>query len=351
VFSLLRAARGIFASRRVAFGSARTLQRDAAGTPFTIEHTAVSCAIFTPGTGIRFLQVATSLGSVDIELSTRLFDGWGSVQHGIVAITKGFAEGAADVSGALGPLLEDLLSILSLSANAWVGSLRVASGEDCENDLSVVHTKGCDTGPSDLRELSEVATGALLDRIAAHPSAMLLWKIAGSYRRALSHWDQQSTALSHLHEGFLAMSNVLIPFLCEARGLTTPGLADEYKVRTDRLSTHVLQAELYQDDVVCFQAAQAAWHRANSINQQPMGGDEFSSDDAHVTAARYLRSSVIRVAELEDRYRSVLLTSPYDVPLGAIHETERQLAQWEPDSRSQAFARRPHGRLERGSQI
>jgi hypothetical protein len=329
VFSLLRAARGILASRRVAVGSARTLQRDAAKIPFIIEHTAVSCAIFSPGTGIRFLQVGTSLGPVDIELSTRLFDGWGSVQHGVVAITKGFAEGAADVSGALGPLLEDLLSILSLSANAWVGSLRAASSEDCENDLAVVHAKVCDTAPLDPRELSEFATGALLDRIGAHPSAKLLWKIAGNYRRALAHWDQQSTALSHLHEGFLAMSDVLIPFLCEARGLTKSELADEYRVRTDRLSNHVLQAELYQDDVACFQAAQAAWHRASSSNQQAMEGDDFAPDDVHVTAARYLRSSVIRVAELEDRYRS-LLTSPYDVPLGASHETERQLAQWEP---------------------
>jgi hypothetical protein len=248
-----------------------------------------------------------------------------------VAITKGFVEGAADVGDALGPLLEDLLSILSLSANAWVGSLRAASGEDCQNDLSVVRPKACDIAPLDPRELSEVATGALLDQIAGHASAKSLWKIARSYRRALAHWtaDQQSTALFHLHEGFLAMSDVLISFLCEARGLTKAELADEYKVRTDRLSTHVLQAELYQDDVVCFQAAQAAWHRANSSTQQAMEGDDVAPDDAHFTAARYLRSSVIRVAELEDRYRSILLRSPYDVPLGASHETERQLAQWE----------------------
>jgi hypothetical protein len=351
VFYLLRAVRAISARPKATATSPRTLQQGATGAPFAIEHTAVSCAIFSPGTGIRFLQVATPLGPVDIELSTRLFDGWGSVQHGVVAITKGFAEGAADVSGALGPLLEDLLSILSLSANAWVGSPRAASSEDCENDLAVVHAKVCDTAPLDPRELSEVATGALLDRIAAHPSAKLLWKIAGNYRRALAHWDQQSTALSHLHEGFLAMSDVLISFLCEARGLTTAELADEYRVRTDRLSTHVLKAELYQDDVVCLQAAQAAWHRANSGNQQAMEEDDFAPDDAHVTAARYLRSSVIRVAELEDRYRSVLLTSPYDVPLGASQETERQLAHWEPGSRSRAFARGPHGRLERGSQI
>ena len=103
VFSLLRAVRAISARRKATAASKRTLQQGAPGTPFTIEHTAVSCAIFSPGTGIRFLQVATSLGPVDIELSTRLFDGWGSVQHGVVAITKGFAEGAADVSGALGP--------------------------------------------------------------------------------------------------------------------------------------------------------------------------------------------------------------------------------------------------------
>lgn len=354
MFSLLRAVRAISTRRKVAASSAQTVQRDAAGIPFAIEHTAASYAIFKPGTGIRFLQVATSLGPVDIELSTRLFDGWGSVQHGVVAITKGFASSGADVSGALGSLLEDLLAILSLSSNAWVGLFRAGCDDDWEKDPSVGHARLDDAAAAvELRELHEVATGALLDRIAAHPCAKELWKVARSYRQALAHWtaEQQSIALAHLHEGFLTMSDVLIRFLCEARGLTRANLADEYRVRMEGLSTHVLQTELYQDDVVCFQATEAAWRRANSDNQQVMEGDDFAPDDVHVTAARYLRSSVIRVAELEDRYRSILLTSPYDVPLGANHETERQLAQWEPGSRSRAFARGPHGQLERGSQI
>ena len=350
VFPLLRVVRAISARRKVATDSARPSRGPAAGIAFTIEHTVASCAIFSPRTGIRFLQVATSLGPVDVELSTRFVDGWGSVQHAIVASVKGFAPSGADVSGALGSLLEDLLSILSLSANAWVGWLKTATDNDCEKNPSVVDARLCDAAAVELRELHEVATGALLDRIAAHPCAKELWKVARGYRQALAHWtgEQQSIALAHLHEGFLTMSDVLIRFLCEARGLTRAELANEYRIRAEGLSKHVLQAELYQDDVVCFQAAEAACRRMNSGNLQVTEGDDFAPDDVHITAARYLRSSVIRVAELEDRYRSILLTSPYDVPLAASHQTEHQHARWEVSSQGRTLARTPHDHLERG---
>jgi hypothetical protein len=353
VFPLLRVIRAISARRNVATDSAQLSREPAAGIAFTIEHTVVSCAIFSPRAGIRFLQVATSLGPVDVELSTRFVDGWGSVQHAIVASAKGFAPSGADVSGALGSLLEDLLSILSLSANAWVGWLKTATDNDCEKNPSVVDARLCDAAAVELREVHEIATGALLDRIAAHPCAKELWKVARGYRQALAHWtgEQQSFALAHLHEGFLTMSDVLIRFLCEARGLTRAELANEYRIRAEGLSKHVLQAELYQDDVVCFQAAEAACHRMNSGNLQVTEGDDFAPDDVHVTAAQYLRSSVIRVTELEDRYRSILLTSPYDVPLAASHQTEHQHSQWEVGSRDRTFARTHHDHLERGSQI
>jgi hypothetical protein len=336
VFHLLRAVRAISATKKVVAGSARTPQQSDA-VPFAIEQTAASFAIFNPGAGLRFLQVATSLGPVDIELTTRRFDDWGSVQHGIVANTKGVAPNGTDISVALDSVLEDLLSILSLSANAWVGSPQA-----CDTDQPA----------GDLRELNEVATGALLDRIAAHPNAKELWQVARSYRQALAYWtsDQQSMALHHLHGGFLAMSDVLIRFFCEARGLTRTELAGEYRVPMEKLSKHVLEAELYQDDVLCFQAAEGAWQRVNSEGRQVIEDDDYAPDDVHVTAARYLRSSVIRVVELEDRYRSILLTSPYDVPLGAGNVTEPQRARWEVGSRRPSFARGPLDELERGSQ-
>jgi len=353
VFPLLRAIRAISARRKVAADSAQPSREPAAGIAFTIEHTVASCAIFSPRTGIRFLEVATSLGPVDVELSTRFVDGWGSVQHGIVATVKGFAPSGADVSAALASLLEDLLSILSLSANAWVGWLKTATDHDREKNPSVVDARLCDAAAVELRELHEVATGVLLDRIAVHPCAKELWKVARGYRQALGHWtgEQQSIALAQLHEGFLTMSDVLIRFLCEARGLTRAELANEYRIHAEGLSKHVLQAELYQDDLVCFQAAEAACRRMNSDGQLVKEDDDFAPDDVHVTAARYLRSSVIRVAELEDRYRSILLTSPYDVPLAASHQTEHQHAQWEVGSRDRTLAITPHDHLERGSEI
>lgn len=352
MFPLFRVFRAIFARERVAADSAQPSRPPTAATAFTFERAVASFAIFSARAGIRFLQVATSLGPVDVELSTRFVDGWGSVEHGIVATVKGFVPGGADIGGALGSLLEDLLSIISLSANAWVGSLTAARDDDCEKSASVVHARLCDAAEVGLRELHEVATGALLDRIAAHPCAKDLWKVARSYRQALANWtaEQQSNSLAHLHEGFLTMSDVLIRFLCEARGLTRAELASEYRITAEGLSKYVLQVELYQDDIVCFQAGEAACRRMSSGIQQVVEGDDFAPDDVYVTAARYLRSSVIRVAELEDRYRSILLASPYDFPL-ASHQTEQQHAPWEVGSRDRTLTSTPRDQLERGSQI
>src|ERR1700685_3437239 len=95
VFPLLRVMRAISARWRVAADSMQPSRPLAAAIAFTIERNVASCAIFSPRTGIRFLQVATSLGPVDVELSTRFVDGWGSVEHGIVATVKGFAPSGA----------------------------------------------------------------------------------------------------------------------------------------------------------------------------------------------------------------------------------------------------------------
>jgi hypothetical protein len=340
VFRLLRSLRAFGRRDSAGHSSAHILQTNPVTIPFRVKHTANSCAIFSPGAGIRLLQAATSLGLVDIELTTQYLDGWGSIEYPVLAVTQGVAPNGGDVNGALRPLLEDLLAIVSVGANAWVGSFGTRCEKTSESNDSAVCVRSSDTSTLEVREMSEAATGALLDHISGHPSAKALWKAAHFYRQALAYWipEQQPIALVHLHDGLLTMSNVMTRFLCEARGLTASELASETRIPTQGLSAHVLRSELYQEDTECFRAAEAAWRRANS--QAQSAEDEiYATDDAHVMAARYLRSSIVRVAELEERHRSTLLSRPYDIPIGTGHEAEPHGAERELGARRRSLAR------------
>src|SRR6202041_3236993 len=134
------------------------------------QHTTDSCAIFGPGAGIRLLQAVTEIGPVDIELTTQFADGWGSVEHQVVAVTSGAAPAGANVNEALRLLLEELLAIVSVSANAWVGSFGKRCDEANESKDSAVCSRPKGISAFEVREVNEMATGALLDQISAHPS-------------------------------------------------------------------------------------------------------------------------------------------------------------------------------------
>jgi hypothetical protein len=254
----------------------------------------------------------TKEGPVDIELFTRFVDGWGPVQDSIVAVTSGVVQDATDLDAVLVPVLDDLLSIISVSANVSVGSFRVDSkGRSQESSVVTVDESG------EFRRLNEVATGAILERIAAHTCSVELWKVASSYRSALNHWNtlDQSVAISHLHCGCLTMVDVLTRYLCESRGLSERELADSLKVVQNNLPSYVLETELYRDDVACLRAAEAAVSRVDEDRGQALEEYSYIPDDAELAIARYLRSAIIRVAELEEPHRITLLSSPYDLPL------------------------------------
>lgn len=281
-------------------GSAPTAAAPAASlarTVFSLACGAPSCAVFKPGAGIRISQIVTPLGPVDVELSTGYADGWGHIEYGIMAVAKGSAATEEDQSSALGAALSDLLAALSVSANAWVGDL-TALVEDSPS--LCVQPEG-----DQVRELDEEATGAFLDRLGAHPNASGLWKTLHCYRQALAHWtpEEQSVALAKLHEGFLMLSESLIPFLCESRGLTTSEVAKAYGVRQEELQARALEVELYRDDKMCFRSAQVAWQaclpQPGIVAERCLPSRRCPCDRRSVSALRHLsRFGIGRAASL-----------------------------------------------------
>jgi hypothetical protein len=269
---------------------------------------ASSCAVFKPGAGVRILQMTTPVGPMDVQLSTGYVDGWGHVEHGIAAMVKGFTGGAEEAG--LAGSLADLLAALCISANAWVG--------DFASSAKNSQTACFQPAIGQIRELDETATGAFLDRLGVHPRATELWKVLHCYREALAHWtpEEQPVALAKLHEGCLTLSDSLILFLCESRGVKESEVAKSYGVGQTELPERALEAELYRNDVICFQSARVAWQASLPHSSSVIENPAYPPQDAHVTAARYLRSAIFRVLEVEEPHRAVLLGPPFDEPLG-----------------------------------
>jgi hypothetical protein len=266
--------------------------------PLSFAYRVPSTLIFRPSYGVRLLQVAIPGGSLDIELSTRYVDGWGDVEPEILVEARGSDKQGTDPREALHALMTNLVSALSFSGNGWVG--RLAADRDHQSKDGEDRSAPRLSGDMELvRELDEESTGALLECIGAHPDADEVWEALNCYRLALETWglDQQSSILAHLHRGILTMSGV---------------------VGDKDLPGRVIHADANVDE------------------------------NAHVDAAFYLRSSIIKTLELREPYRSRLLEPPYDVPLGLRKSTIPGRLRARESSSDRALARPREPRLDPG---
>jgi hypothetical protein len=253
---------------------------------------------------MRFLDVTVPQGTANIELFTRYLDGWGPVQDDLAVQIEGAAETRQKAVEALAKPLTQLISVMALSGNAWVGALTTREGARSARTEAVP------------RELDDDATAALAQRISGHPEADKLWVAAACYRQAMGLWGpgEQVSALAALHQGFLDLSEVFVSFLAETQGVSRSGLAKSFGVSSGNLADLVLKMELYRNDGASFFAAQSAW-RDVAMHEEEM--NPYSIEDAFLLATvRYFRQAVFRLVELEEPYLSRLLGAPYETPLG-----------------------------------
>jgi hypothetical protein len=294
---------------------------------FTLYYACDSLAAFKHDRGIRFLQVASPQGPIDFELSTSRADRWGLPLEGINAEVRGRTESPSAAWQGSVDFLRDLVSVLSLSANAWVGEPRLLSP-----DNSAAAAAGQSDRPH-TRECDEETTVTLFECLGAHPQADQLWDAIHEHRMALGFWSpgQQSLALSHLHKGLMSLAQGFILQSCESLGFTKADLAKTYGVAEADLLPHVLRTELYQDDAVSLRAGELATKRLEGEAVSRIA-DLSEIEDLHVTTAGYLRRSILRMLALSDASRARLLTFPYDEPSG-LGENAPFVAEGEPSTR------------------
>lgn len=278
---------------------------------FTFHYACDSLAVFKHERGIRFLQVASPQGPMDFKLSTRRADGWGFPLEGVSAEVRVRAESPSAAWLGSADFLRDLVSVLSLGANAWVGEPKLLSpdnsAEGAEGQPTRLHT----------REFDEETTVALFECLGTHAQADQLWDAIHEYRMAMGFWSpgQQHLALAHLHKGMVSVAEASILKNCESQVSSRASLAKSFGVNEDDLLPHVLQTELYQDDAVAFRAGERA---TKTFKQEPIApiSDLFDIEDLHVAAAGYLRRSILMMLALNDAFRARLLMCPFDEPSG-----------------------------------
>lgn len=273
---------------RAFFGKSEPAPRAAEnGKGFAFVYRADSKAVFPPHSGLKILGVQIPRGTLNIELTTRYVDGWGQVEIPIEARIEGVSATGECATELLSEVLAKLTAVLCLGGNAWAGMPTLDSDPHHQESA---------------RELDYQAVGTLFEHIEAHPDAECLWSIVYRYREALWNWgrDRDAVALTHLHEGMRGLSELLA-----LSGNQSP--------------ESIIRTQLYREDDVCLETAEQAWQAFAAL-------DRFSSTavaepnaawvgNAHVDAARYLRASIIRIADISEDYRCRLLDPPFDIPL------------------------------------
>jgi hypothetical protein len=265
--------------------------------------TAISQAVFRAGRRIRLLQVALPGASANIELYTGYLDEWGQVQEAVAADISMVSEGPEIAAEALSAALSDLMSILSLSANAWVGE------PDFKPSVQ-------SNASGEMRELDEQATGSLFETIGSYPDTGELRQAIRCYREALAWWnsDSRARALMQLHRGLTAMSELRVRTRLRNPGLSRAELAREFAAPQEDLVAQVMRTELYRDDAQCLEAVEAIRRTAEPEDAAFV---YYVVDDETLTrAAGYLRQAILVTLAADEAWMPTLLSAPYDEPLG-----------------------------------
>ena len=244
-----------------------------------------SGAIFRPGCGLRVAEIPFADGIVNIDLSTRYREEWGSIQDSIlveVELLSGI-ESPNLIAGAR-DAVANLLAAVSVTANAWVGST-----SDIPEDSGMPVYQ--------VRELDELATAAFLERLSGHPHEGKLWEAVHCYQMALGEGgaERERYALARFHAGMMILAEI---FNGSSRG---------------GLSPRIVETQLYRGDSACYRAAQAAWDKDDRAIHDEL--ESCGRDDLASAAARYFRDALFQIVELDEPHCSRLLAEPYDSPI------------------------------------
>jgi len=284
-----------------------------------------SAAIFPKETNLLVHNFPSSIGPVTINYETRwLKNKEGNVTPGHIWIEiNGSAQSLQDALVPFANAGLSILPILSLSANAAINDLELELGFDNTKGITERDYFQCYVSPESneihiLRPINREATVALINSLAAHFGGDRLRRAANQYRLALGNWrlGKESLTLAHLWMSLEALTKVKVRTEYKTRGLTNEKeLADELGIDIENLDSYVRKELLLKGDVECYTKAKKAsdGFEHGFLEYQKIRN---LSKDVRNKMAKYMRTAIIELCDLEKDKKNILLAEPFNKPLG-----------------------------------
>ncbi len=283
-----------------------------------------SAVVFRKGENFLLEQFPTELGPVNINYTSR----W-------------LKKNEFEVPGHLwieirgqGTQLEEVISIfanagltgipiMALSANAAIGDQDVEVAFENTSGISereyfqsfippeseILHTG---------RLINVESTHALLNALKTHPESERLLRAINQYLLALSSWKLGHSIINiaHLWMAVEALTKVKLQAELRARKLgSTKELADCLGVDLNKLDATIRKDLILKGDGECYKKALDA---SDGLEHGFKGFKELRelSKEVRHRMASYVRLSIFELANIDDAAKKILLSAPFDNPIG-----------------------------------
>jgi hypothetical protein len=220
-----------------------------------------------------------------------------------------------------------VLPILALSANAAVGEPEIELGFDnteglTERDFFQSYVPAERDIPHPGRGIDVSATVALMAAIGAHPDSERLLRGANQYKIALESWrlGRETFSLAHLWMATEAITKAKVRAECETRGIAEIDLAVELGIPRERYNGNRLEQAVRKD--LLLRGDDEAYRKAREASDGfehgylNYGEIRERAREVRHRMAKYVRTAILEMCELDSAIFSTLTTDPFDEPLG-----------------------------------
>jgi hypothetical protein len=294
---------------------------------------ALSAPLFPRGKEIKINNITPS-GVVVITFRTK-FENVG-LRHPLPGDlwidSRGPAKSIENAVSIFGGIAEPLTNIVSFSTNAAI--------LDLEPELVFNNTRGLKErdflqimlpGKQPVfhvgRKVNSEATIALITSIESNSEKERILRAISQYSLALRHWrwGHEILATAHLYIGIEALTVSIIRLRLAESNIGEEQLARDLGIDIEKLSPNdtphqaievaIRKKILFQGDDQCYKDAKAA---SDGFEHGFMPFDEIRNKARPVRdkTANYLRKAILNIVGINSTYHDILLTTPYDVPLG-----------------------------------
>ncbi|MCK4376765.1 MAG: hypothetical protein KAV97_00930 [Actinomycetia bacterium] len=284
-----------------------------------------SAVTFHKKTNLLVQNIQSSIGPVNINYTTR----WLKKEDGIVVPghiwieVSGFAQSLEEALVPFANASLTILPILSISANAAISDPNLEIGFDNTKGITERDYFQCYIPPENneiynLRCINIKATIALLDALDKHLDKERLIRAANQYRLALDYWrlGRETLSLAHLWMSIEALTKTKVRAECKVRNLKNEKeLAAAIGINIENLDPYIRKELLLKGDNDCYMKAKKA---SDGFEHGFLSYKDIikSSKDVRRRMAEYTRTAIIELCELEEDKLNVLLTKPFNKPLG-----------------------------------